>query len=51
MGWLARQYGLACDNVTRFQVVTADGELVEASEAENPDLFWGLRGGVGTSGW
>jgi hypothetical protein len=36
MGWLARQFGLACDNVARFQVVTADGELLHASESENP---------------
>jgi FAD/FMN-containing dehydrogenase len=50
MGWLARQFGLASDNVTRFQVVTADGELLEASDAVNPDLFWGLRGGGGNFG-
>ena len=50
MGWLARQFGLACDNVTRFQVVTADGELVEAGEADNAELFWGLRGGGGNFG-
>jgi FAD/FMN-containing dehydrogenase len=44
MGWLARRHGLACDNVTRFQLVTADGERLHASERENPDLYWGLRG-------
>jgi FAD/FMN-containing dehydrogenase len=50
MGWLARQFGLACDNVEAFEVVTADGDIVRATGAENADLFWGLRGGGGNFG-
>ena len=47
MGWLARQYGLSCDNVASFEMVTADGDGVRAAEDENPELYWGLRGGGG----
>lgn len=50
MGWLARQFGLACDNVVRFELVTATGEIIHASESENEDLYWGLRGGGGNFG-
>ncbi|HJP72467.1 MAG TPA: FAD-binding oxidoreductase [Candidatus Limnocylindria bacterium] len=50
MGWLARQFGLACDNVASYTVVTADGEVVRATAEEHPDLFWGLRGGGGNFG-
>jgi FAD/FMN-containing dehydrogenase len=49
-GWLSRLHGYAADSVVRAEVVTADGELVYASAAENPDLFWALRGGGGNFG-
>ena len=50
MGWLARKYGLSTDSVNRFELITASGEMVNASATENPDLFWGLRGGGGNFG-
>ncbi|MFB7632346.1 FAD-binding oxidoreductase [Streptomyces sp. NPDC056149] len=50
IGLLSRRYGYASDHVRRIEVVTADGELRVASQEENPDLFWALRGGKGNFG-
>jgi FAD/FMN-containing dehydrogenase len=50
LGWLMGKYGLACDNVTSVDLVTADGEFIVASETDHSDLFWALRGGGGNFG-
>jgi hypothetical protein len=49
-GWLTRRFGLSCDNVEGFTLVTADGSIVRADAKENADLFWALRGGGGNFG-
>jgi FAD/FMN-containing dehydrogenase len=50
LGRLGRRFGLACDNAASFDIVTADGKFLRANDKENPDLYWGLRGGGGNFG-
>ena len=49
-GWLTRRFGLSCDNVEEFTLITADSSVVRANSKENADLFWALRGGGGNFG-
>ena len=50
IGWLMRKHGATVDNLLSVDLVTAEAELVTASEDENPDLFWAIRGGGGNFG-
>jgi hypothetical protein len=50
LGWLARRYGLACNSVISFDIVTSDGRLLTVDENRESELFWALRGGGGSFG-
>ena len=49
-GWVSGKYGLTVDNLLSVDIVTAEGKYIKASTTENPDLFWGLKGGGGNFG-
>ncbi len=49
-GWLARKFGLGCDNLLGVKLVTASGKIIKASDKEHPELFWALKGGGGNFG-
>ena len=50
LGWLLGKHGASCDQLIGADLITAEGKLTRASETENPDLFWALRGGGGSLG-
>ena len=50
IGWLVRKHGLTIDSLLSVEIVTADGRRLVASDVENPDLFWAVRGGGGNFG-
>jgi FAD/FMN-containing dehydrogenase len=50
LGWLMAKHGLAADNLLAVELVNADGDILDVTEASDPDLFWGLRGGGGNFG-
>jgi FAD/FMN-containing dehydrogenase len=49
-GWLTRKYGMTIDNLVSVDIITAEGKKIRASETDNPDLFWAIRGGGGNFG-